>query len=924
MWRRIEETGSYARNLFIALTIVGCLSVVAMPAYAARHHHQNDFFQQQVSQAQPAAQNQGNGNTGSGTAGSFSSFIQQFMQQLEQLIQQLEQQIQQILQQIGQQQNPGGTSSSGSSSGVTASSSSGTTSSSSGVSTSSSSSGSTSSSGSSSGIVSTSSSGGTSSSGTTTSSSGGTVASGSSSGSSTGSSTGSSSGTVSGSSSGSTSSSGSSGGIVTSDGVCGPANQTTVSSAPTTGLCSAGTPTAVTVDGNSYIWQCIGTNGGDADGCLATKSSGSTSSGSSSGGNCTTTGGNAGTVLTDGLDLTQDQVNAIAAAINATQVAEVPNGECFSGTCYPQDFLAGDTIITTAPNLQSSGPMGSLTDKDGNTWTLVAGTYVTEYNTPPDWWWGGIELNGQLLDGYVGYFIAIRLLNDGTVWVEEAKQGGWWSLTAANETPGAFASFTRPGEGPDPGPGPNNVGGSGSGGSTCSSSGSGTTTSGSSSGSGSGSSSGTTSTSGSSNGSSSGVVVGGGSSGSSSDGGGTTAGGSSGSTSSSGSSSGGITTTSGTCGSANNQTFSTAPTTGLCSAGTATAVTTDGSDFIWQCVGTNGGDAAGCIATQGSNSCLAPGTGTPTGQFQTAFGQIYDPNGNLFKAYGVNVYDQDMPAAFPVIPGTLPGINFIRLTAFDLNQDSASYLAPYIQQMTSRGIIVEIEDHNYPDVITGSDLANAEQWYASLASAFNGNPYVWFGTQNEPSNGDPVDVDNEISGIYNAIRGTGNNTILMMDPQGGFNTSGQDPSVFANMTNVVWDFHYYNWISNNSSDLGANEAALAGEIAPGQAFTSANGQIPIIIGEYGEASSVNDASTQPDPGGMEVLQAVQNAVTTGQVSGASYWEWTQSGFAVDAVVINAGGGPLNAPYGTEVAQFIASGQGAGAGCTVAGPASGGL
>ena len=172
--------------------------------------------------------------------------------------------------------------------------------------------------------------------------------------------------------------------------MCGPANNTTVPSAPTTGLCSAGTPTSVTVDGSSFIWQCQGTNGGNADGCFAFQGSSTTSS--SSGGNCTTTGGSASGVLTDGQNLTQDQVNAIAASIQQTQEAEVPNGECFSGTCIPQDFLIGDTIITTAPNLQSSGPMGSLTDTDGNTWTLEADQPLSNQQ------WrlvvGGYDLNG--------------------------------------------------------------------------------------------------------------------------------------------------------------------------------------------------------------------------------------------------------------------------------------------------------------------------------------------------------------------------------------------------------------------------------------------------------------------------------------------------------------------------------------------------
>jgi hypothetical protein len=189
------------------------------------------------------------------------------------------------------------------------------------------------------------------------------------------------------------------------------------------------------------------------------------------------TGGNA---LTDGVNLSQAQVNAIASAINVQQQAEVPGGEPFSGTYYPQNFLVGDVIIATAAHVQSSGIVGSLTDKDGTVWALHAN--VTFQGQGPAWWWGGITRNGASLpradgtgDGYGGYFIALRKLNDGTVWVEEAKGGGWWSLTAANETPVtsdgttvAFDSFTRPvpggvnGGGPSPGAGPNNISGTGS------------------------------------------------------------------------------------------------------------------------------------------------------------------------------------------------------------------------------------------------------------------------------------------------------------------------------------------------------------------------------------------------------------------------------------------------------------------------------
>lgn len=169
---------------------------------------------------------------------------------------------------------------------------------------------------------------------------------------------------------------------------------------------------------------------------------------------------------------TQTQLNAIASAITNTVNTEVPGGELFGGpgTAQPLTFLPGDVVIADAPNVQATGVRGALTDKDGTVWTLVAD--VSFQTNPPAWWWGGIKRNGAILprtdngtDGYGGYFIALRLLNNGHVWVEEAKFGGWWDLTAANETTTTatatvdFDDFTRPGLGPQPGPGPNNTSG---------------------------------------------------------------------------------------------------------------------------------------------------------------------------------------------------------------------------------------------------------------------------------------------------------------------------------------------------------------------------------------------------------------------------------------------------------------------------------
>ncbi len=59
--------------------------------------------------------------------------------------------------------------------------------------------------------------------------------------------------------------------VVSVNGVCGTANGTTVTSAPTTNLCSVGTAAAFSgsVDSGSWIWACTGTNGGQAVPCSA-------------------------------------------------------------------------------------------------------------------------------------------------------------------------------------------------------------------------------------------------------------------------------------------------------------------------------------------------------------------------------------------------------------------------------------------------------------------------------------------------------------------------------------------------------------------------------------------------------------------------------------------------------------------------------
>ena len=57
------------------------------------------------------------------------------------------------------------------------------------------------------------------------------------------------------------------------NGVCGSANGQTFTSAPTTNLCSVGSPSEVTSNPGTFTWSCAGSNGGQDASCSATRAS---------------------------------------------------------------------------------------------------------------------------------------------------------------------------------------------------------------------------------------------------------------------------------------------------------------------------------------------------------------------------------------------------------------------------------------------------------------------------------------------------------------------------------------------------------------------------------------------------------------------------------------------------------------------------
>jgi hypothetical protein len=230
-----------------------------------------------------------------------------------------------------------------------------------------------------------------------------------------------------------------------------------------------------------------------------------------------------------------------------------------------------------------------------------------------------------------------------------------------------------------------------------------------------------------------------------------------------------------------------------------------------------------------------------------------------------------------------------------------------VKSLTAAGIVVEIENHSngagnsggaQGAVFSGQQLQNESSWYAATASYFKGNARVWFGTNNEPP-GPGGALSQWHLATYDAIRAAGNNSIILIDPVGAYLTDGLDPSVYAQMTNVAWDVHFYGWGANYSTDAGTVKSTLAGFIKNAQGIKSAGGvTMPVIIGEYGDSTD----GYKIDPNGMVVVQVVHDAVASGIAAGSAAWVWAPP-MPGDGLVQGMGGG-VTSPYGTTVAAYV--------------------
>src|ERR1700744_6001527 len=114
-----------------------------------------------------------------------------------------------------------------------------------------------------------------------------------------------------------------------------------------------------------------------------------------------------------------------------------------------------------------------------------------------------------------------------------------------------------------------------------------------------------------------------------------------------------------------------------------------------------------------------------------------------------------------------PGVNLVGVSGGDnepLTPDPSS-VAVAVNTLTARGTVVEFTDYSNSlgtgsggsqgVVFTGTQLAAGSAWYSAMVSMHKNNPYVWFGTDNEPATTGGSLSDWQLA-TYNAIRSPGN------------------------------------------------------------------------------------------------------------------------------------------------------------------------
>src|SRR3954452_23832323 len=80
-------------------------------------------------------------------------------------------------------------------------------------------------------------------------------------------------------------------------------------------------------------------------------------------------------------------------------------------------------------------------------------------------------------------------------------------------------------------------------------------------------------------------------------------------------------------------------------------------------------------------------------------------------------------------------------------------------------------------------------------------------------------------------------------------------SEYGCMQNTIWDMHYYGWLTKFNTDQSTVDQDVKANAAGAQRIKSADGTMPVIIGEYGNSTTGQSI----DANGDQVIRAVQNS-----------------------------------------------------------------
>lgn len=301
--------------------------------------------------------------------------------------------------------------------------------------------------------------------------------------------------------------------------------------------------------------------------------------------------------------------------------------------------------------------------------------------------------------------------------------------------------------------------------------------------------------------------------------------------------------------------------------------------------------------------------------FTVSDGKIISPAGKPWLGYGINLNVEQVDEAvtsdaFTPLLDLWPGLGFIRLAFHSYTSATDRSLQVFLARSAAHLVPVICEDHTGISAgpYTGARLAEQNAFFASIASTYASNPYVWIGTLNEPNPNNIPSISVQQKSNYDAIRATGSKAVVVMELPGGGNPGtigagkGMDPSVYAVMTGIIWDLHFYGWAMTPkfSTDQNVVNAALSGSanagtgIAAAQTIKSADGIVPVMIGEFGDSTDGDNV----DANASQVITAVRNSKLP-----STAWAWRPGGKA--DILTNAGNPPtLTSPYGALIAALI--------------------